>query len=476
MYINNKNLQQIEKVVDRSNITYSHLRDELVDHICCDIESQMSEGVEFSQAFQKVRKKFGITDLEKIQETTISLIYLKYNTMKKLMRTTGILAPAIVAFGGLFKIMHWPGAGIALILGFFIAAFLFLPSAAYTLWREQKSSKQIILYISGFIAGFGYVISVLFKIMHWPGASLFILLAIATGGLVFLPLWFTHQYNNLDDRKKIPHLVVGCLVGFGYMFGFLFKMMHWPGALILFTGSLVVLIFVFLPIYATYLIRNSKSVHINFIYAVIAITWFTITSALISINVSTSFFGSVSYAQPKLKSQAEYYNSLSNNILQEISGDTAFTQQQKKHTKTIKQKSDSLVYSIQNLRIKIIAKATEKKQAAIEKNQEMQIHNIKNRGNLQIPKELLMEKNTARASLLKQHIAEYKSFMLKNGTQNNFQKTINQLLNTEKINGYDWEFRYFYQTSVAGALFTLTMLEQNVRFVEFKAINSLVNQ
>lgn len=476
MYISNENLHRIEKVVDSSNITYSHLRDELVDHICCDIETQMDAGADFAQAFQKVRKKFGIADLEKIQETTISLIYLQYNTMKKLMRTTGILAPVIVAFGGLFKIMHWPGAGPALILGVFIAAFLFLPSAVYTLWREQKKSKQILLYISGFIAGFGYVISVLFKIMHWPGAGLLMLLAIVTGGLVFLPLWFTNQYNNMEDRKKIPHLVVGCLVAFGYMFGFLFKMMHWPGAAILLTGSLMVLIFIFLPVYANYLIKNKESVHINFIYSVIAITWFTITSALISINVSTSYFGSIDYAQPKANLQANYYNSLSDNILQKVSVDTAFSQQQINHAKAIKQRSDSLVHSIQNLKFTLIAKANEETKAAIRENENIVMKNVKNKGNTQIPKQLLLDKNSRKASLLKQHIAEYRSFMLKNTSNVDFQKTISQLFHTGKTRKAEWEYKYFCPTSVAGALFTLTMLEQNIRLIEFKAINSLVIQ
>ena len=47
--------------------------------------------------------------------------------MKKTMFVLGYIAAALTTFGLLFKVMHWPGANIMLILGVAMLNFGFLP-------------------------------------------------------------------------------------------------------------------------------------------------------------------------------------------------------------------------------------------------------------------------------------------------------------------------------------------------------------
>src|SRR4030043_685395 len=90
-------------------ITFSHLCDDLIDHICCDIEYEMENGLSFEKAYQKVKAKIGDRGLNKIQEETLYSVDTKYRRMKNTMKITGIAGTVLLSFGAMSKIMHWPG-------------------------------------------------------------------------------------------------------------------------------------------------------------------------------------------------------------------------------------------------------------------------------------------------------------------------------------------------------------------------------
>jgi hypothetical protein len=125
--LTHKHLDLITADVSRADISYSHLKYDLIDHICCDLEKEMSEGLPFEKAYAMVKKRIGIRGLQQIQEDTLLLIDKKYRIMKNTMKTSGVIATILMAFGSLFKIEHWPGASIMLVLGFFFALCCFSP-------------------------------------------------------------------------------------------------------------------------------------------------------------------------------------------------------------------------------------------------------------------------------------------------------------------------------------------------------------
>ena len=53
-----------------------------------------------------------------------------------------LLGMAITIIGSLFKIMHWPGANIMLVLGLGTLAFIFIPIAA-KYWYNKNLVKPI---------------------------------------------------------------------------------------------------------------------------------------------------------------------------------------------------------------------------------------------------------------------------------------------------------------------------------------------
>jgi len=58
--------------------------------------------------------------------------------MKKFAFITGTLSASLTGLGILFKMMHWPVAGILLVLGLGIFSILFVPSYAKYLYDKEK--------------------------------------------------------------------------------------------------------------------------------------------------------------------------------------------------------------------------------------------------------------------------------------------------------------------------------------------------
>jgi hypothetical protein len=57
--------------------------------------------------------------------------------MKTLAFISGAFSCSLIALGELFKIMHWPGAGILLVLGLGIFSIFFIPSIT-KYWYDKK--------------------------------------------------------------------------------------------------------------------------------------------------------------------------------------------------------------------------------------------------------------------------------------------------------------------------------------------------
>lgn len=77
------------------------------------------------------------------------------------------------------------------------------------------------------IAIAGYILGILFKILHWPGANV---LLVSSGVLLLisLGLLLVHHRGPITVQLRLPALLVGGLMA--VVAGGLFKSMHWPGA------------------------------------------------------------------------------------------------------------------------------------------------------------------------------------------------------------------------------------------------------
>jgi hypothetical protein len=189
------------------------LIDDVLDHVCCLVEEYMDQGSDFNDSYDRVLDSIGDKRLHEIQHQTILNLDKKFQRMKNFTYVFGLSSATLSIVGSFFKSMHWPGAGILLTVGIVMIAFVFLPLYFITSYREQPDMKNPVYAIVGYITLAMLLLGSLFKIMHWPGAG--IVLLVGSGVLIvgFVPLYVVNAFQRGGKgRVNLPYIIM-LLVG-----------------------------------------------------------------------------------------------------------------------------------------------------------------------------------------------------------------------------------------------------------------------
>jgi len=305
-----ENIERIANDVRSQEIIFSRLPDELIDHICCDVEYEMNNGLDFFEAYRVVKQKMGsLKRLKEIQEETLYAVDTKYRYMKNTMKISGIAGTVLLGIAALLKMQHWAFAGVMLTLGALTLAFIFLPSSLGVLWKETHNSRRLFLFVSAFTAGFCYILGTLFKVQHWPGAGLIILIAAITG-LLFIIALLVSKLQEPESASKKPVYIIGALGAVLYITGMFFKIMHWPlSGTFLISGMITISVIAF-PLYTLTTWKEESHVDARFIFMVTAILMIILPSTLITLNLQQSY---VNGYFPHLEQQRALYTYLNTN-------------------------------------------------------------------------------------------------------------------------------------------------------------------
>ena len=120
--------------------------------------------------------------------------------MKQKIYILGLATAIIVFLGTLFKVNHWPGAAILLVSGISILVFVFLPLALVSSYKAEGSKGKRLLYIVTWLTAFIVFAAMLFKIQHWAGAGLLMLVSIPFPFVVFLPVFLMSRSGNSKEN------------------------------------------------------------------------------------------------------------------------------------------------------------------------------------------------------------------------------------------------------------------------------------
>ncbi|MDA3954335.1 MAG: hypothetical protein PF485_11875 [Bacteroidales bacterium] len=452
----------IERDVQSEGITFSHLECDLLDHVCCDIEDRMRTGFSFDDAYQTVKREIGIQGLRRVQEETLLLINKNYRMMKKSMKILGTIALAGVSIAAVAKIMHWPGASLLILLSTFIVSTIFFPAVLYVWYKEVFLKKHGFIVILTFFAGFTFMYGTLFKIQHWPFANILLIIGelltiitIIIGGITYLISKPTSK-----DRKGL--LVIGIIGLVAFALGTLFKIQHWPGATILLLLGSILLFSVFLPIYAYHTYKGETTIKNSFIFSVFALMFIITFTFLLSIKSSQSILDAYAYRVNELHSSI----STIENLIKDIP--------EKENSVEITQKADVLFNSITDLKNNLvnITGGTN-----INVNQ-LKIEDIKYLKHSSTNKSYtnLLEGNmqNGKAYLLYNDIQKYKSFII-NGLENNpySMDLVNENLFLPQDNPKDWIIQNFYLVPLVTSLNNLSQIQLDIRLVQQEALNNM---
>lgn len=204
MYVlKDEHISFILEDIRRNGIESEELQLDLLDHICCVIETEMLPNSNFEEFYRSIIHRFYKHELREIQEETQLLLTFKnYYAMKKVMILSGAFSAFTFIIGSLFKIMHWPGAAVMLLTGIVFFCFLFLPILSILKVKEQKQSKDKLLIGIATIFGIVICLATLFKVMHWPFANILWTSSLGILFFLFLPIYFFGGIRNPETKTN----------------------------------------------------------------------------------------------------------------------------------------------------------------------------------------------------------------------------------------------------------------------------------
>ena len=122
--------------------------------------------------------------------------------MKNKIYFLGIINVLILTIGCLFKIMHWPFAGILIVVGMLLLSCIFIPFAIVSSYKNEDNKRLKPLYILTAIVFSINFISALFKIMHWPYSELMLIISLPLPFVVLLPIYLLYNRNDKEINYK----------------------------------------------------------------------------------------------------------------------------------------------------------------------------------------------------------------------------------------------------------------------------------
>lgn len=210
---------QIEKILNDLRIHGVETEDlqlNLLDHICCIVEQEYKEQSDFNSFCQEIYPRFykrGFREIE--EETQLLLTFKHYYAMKKFMIISGMLSALSIITGSILKFLHLPFAGILLVLGMGFFTLLFLPIMFTLKFRESKHLREKSVLMMAIPMCMLIVTSVLFKIMHWPGANVMMQSSLLFTIFVFIPIYLFTGLRNPDTRTNTLTTSILLIAGSG---------------------------------------------------------------------------------------------------------------------------------------------------------------------------------------------------------------------------------------------------------------------
>jgi hypothetical protein len=334
--------------------------------------------------------------------------------MKNKLYNLGLFASILILFGCMFKISHWAGAGIMLTLGIVFFCFVFLPAAISSSLKSKDENKNKGLYIIAYISITFNFISALFKIMHWPGAGILLAIGIPMPFILFLPTYLIYNRNDKEINYR------------------------------------------------------------NFVAIMFFFAYFAAISALLSVSVSKDILDESVVSAYQLEQRNLICNDLIVNKIQNIeSKNDSLAVSKKKTIASLKESSDKVNKSIEELKIELVKSTNKENLQFIGPDNKINFWEILGKDNSLIP-----IAGTEAVIQLKNQLNEYHEFLLSliQGRNMALNGYIDHLLTTKGEDGKEWEMSIFSGRNMITAIGTLNQIKYNVALSELEILFVMDNR
>lgn len=136
------------------------------------------------------------------------------------MKTEKVLA-IIVILSTLMKMFHVPGGSVFLILSILTLTILYFPLGFYFLSDKSYKENTITSIIFGWLLSVCFV-GIMFRIMHWPGAIVMNIVGSMTSLSLAIFIYFKYKNSNHENMVYFRNLLIRSLILFILSFAFTF--------------------------------------------------------------------------------------------------------------------------------------------------------------------------------------------------------------------------------------------------------------
>ena len=164
--------------------------------------------------------------------------------MKKSALILGYIAAVSITIASVFKMLHFPGAGITLLITGLFFGIYFPVYILSKLAESNNGNSNTSHYIAALSAAL-IDVGVTFKIWHFSGAGICLVLGIGLFALLFIPMIYLHRSKQAGTDSLMN--ISGSLGLSAYALGVLCKLQHWPAASVLLVLGLLLLFLIYFP-------------------------------------------------------------------------------------------------------------------------------------------------------------------------------------------------------------------------------------
>ncbi len=190
-------IKHIEERLALASLTNTSLSIDILDHICCMIEERLDLGWDYIKAEKEVFNQMGVLQIQAIEQETNMLTQNKL-IMKKRTKIIGLVAIVLLATGFIMKTMHLQFAGITWGVGVLTAVFGFALFLTVDRFGYEASLKGKVASIIGYLGSAFFILGFGFKLLRWPFATN----AMVIGGLVLLVYFIMNNSFRNQEKLE----------------------------------------------------------------------------------------------------------------------------------------------------------------------------------------------------------------------------------------------------------------------------------
>lgn len=285
------------------------------------------------------------------------------------------------------------------------------------------------IYISGIVIINIFVFGALFKIMHWPGANILIISGLGSFCIGFLPLAFIHSFKGNGKKNKSLY-IAGFVCAFITFIGAMFKIQHWQGAGYLLIIGIPLPFLYFLPVYIYHQNKANEKSAINLLGVMFLMVYVAVFSAILALNVSKDIlnnFVTTEYDIAATNDLFEFKNEQKYDNL-----DKSLDAVKTEKLAQLKAKSSEIYTNINNMKLELVKSAEGNNSPVIEKGNEINVKAIfakdESAGTTQIMRG--DDGASGKTAELKSQINSYHVYLISLTKNPDCEKIFNELLNT----------------------------------------------